>query len=176
MSPTAAPRRPGGVQGGLVARSAGGPATCARRRTWPCTCVPGSPPGHPRVSSDPTCVPPLPILLLCPQAPLAPTGLHLAAHLCPHDPPVPPGPYLPAHRAPPLAAHAGRGPSPTPRGVLLAAGFFDGVFPEVGTRISAPLRGHVTGRCRRRCEPRAPHGTRASGACAGLGGAQRADR
>lgn len=94
---------------------------------------------------------------LCPQAPLAPTGLHLAAHLCGTTHLCPPGPYLPAHRSPSRPTQAAGLPL---RDALLAAGFFDGVFEPSG-RGSRPLRGHVTGRCPRRCEPRAPHGARA---------------
>lgn len=96
---------------------------------------------------------------LCPQAPLAPTGLHLAAYLCPHDPPVRPGPHLTTHRSPTRPMRAVGLPL---RDAFIAAGFFDGVFLLSG-RGSRPLRGHVTGRCPRWCEPRALHGARASG-------------
>lgn len=124
---------------------------------------------------------------LCPRDPACPPTCVLRPHLChgdpfqartcvlrprsrPQDCTWPPTCARTTHLclpAPHLATH----PSPTRpmlavglplRDALIAAGFFDGVFLLSG-RGSQPLRGHVTGRCPRWCEPRAPHGARASG-------------
>lgn len=99
------------------------------RRTWTCTCVPGTSPGYPRVSSDPPPVSPGPFpgAHLCPQAPLAPARPTCASRPLPGRAPVPPA--RPTHAV-----------GLSLRGALLAAGSFDGVFLKVGTRISAPPR------------------------------------